>query len=105
MKNVIYTICEKLRGYSWTTEYFEVLKASYNHDDTYEIVVNPVSEDTEQRDVVYKICDSLRRCYSVTEYFEVLKVEQNEYDEYVILAKLINTEAENKEGANDDSNQ
>ena len=37
MKNAIYEICQKLRGYAADAEYFEVLKA--NRDENGDIVV------------------------------------------------------------------
>lgn len=37
MKNAIYEICQKLRGYTVDAEYFEVLKA--NRDENGDIVV------------------------------------------------------------------
>lgn len=42
MKNAILNICEKLRGYSDDTEYFEVLKVNQNEDGNYVVVVKVV---------------------------------------------------------------
>ena len=47
MKNAIYKICEKLRGYSDDTEYFEVIKVNRNEDGDIVVVcheVNPTAE-------------------------------------------------------------
>ena len=47
MKNAIYEICQKLRGYSDDTEYFEVIKANRNEDGNIVVVcreVNPKAE-------------------------------------------------------------
>ena len=48
MKNVIYKICEKLRGYSSEEEYFEVLQAQRNDDNEYVVVVKVI--DTELKE-------------------------------------------------------
>lgn len=47
MKNAIYEICQRLRGYSDDTEYFEVIKANKNEDGDFVVVcrvVNPKAE-------------------------------------------------------------
>lgn len=48
MKNIIYNICEKLRGYSSETEYFEVLQVQRNDDNEYVVVVKVI--DTELKE-------------------------------------------------------
>ena len=45
MKNTILQICEKLRGYSGDTEYFEVVKASKLENGNYEVIVREVNEN------------------------------------------------------------
>lgn len=108
MQNVIYEICEKLKGYKWATESFEVLEAKRYSDDTCEITArlkNGDIEDQLTQDIIYNICSRLRGYYFDTEYFEVLSVKSNRESEYIIVAKLVSTEAENEEVANDDSNQ
>ena len=45
MKNPILQICEKLRGYSCDTEYFEVVKVSKLEDGIYEVIVREVNEN------------------------------------------------------------
>ena len=45
MKNPILQICEKLRGYSGDTEYFEVVKASKLENGNYEVIVREVNEN------------------------------------------------------------
>lgn len=57
------------------------------------------------KNVIYNICEKLRGYSSDTEYFEVLSVRPDKDNEYIIIAKLVNTEAENKEVANDESDQ
>lgn len=47
MKNVIYNICEKLRGYSSEEEHFEVLAAKCLMDNLYSIRVRVVDAKTE----------------------------------------------------------
>nr|DAX69506.1 MAG TPA: hypothetical protein [Caudoviricetes sp.] len=42
MKNVIYNICEKLKGYSSDTEYFEVVSVEPCEDNNYVVVVKVV---------------------------------------------------------------
>ena len=48
MKDAILKICEKLRGYSNETEYFEVVKVNQNENGDYSVVVHPVEPQTEQ---------------------------------------------------------
>lgn len=48
MKNVIYKICEKLRGYSSEEEYFEVLQVQRNDDNEYVVVVKVVNAKSEE---------------------------------------------------------
>lgn len=48
MKNVIYNICEKLRGYSSEEEYFEVLQVQRNDDNEYVVVVKVVNAKSEE---------------------------------------------------------
>ena len=48
MKNVIYNICEKLRGYSSETEYFEVLQVQRNDDNEYVVVVKVINAKSEE---------------------------------------------------------
>ena len=48
MKNVIYKICEKLRGYSSEDEHFEVLAAECLTDNLYSIKVQVVDAKTEE---------------------------------------------------------
>lgn len=45
MKNAILQICEKLRGYSSDTEYFDVVKAVKLENGNYEIEVREVNEN------------------------------------------------------------
>lgn len=45
MKNAILQICEKLRGYSSDTEYFEVVKVSRLENGNYEVIVREASEN------------------------------------------------------------
>jgi len=107
MQNVIYKICEKLRGYSWATEYFEVLRACCNAEG-YEVRVKYVNEETknaEVKNIVFLICERLKQYPDDTEYFEVLRVSPVGCSDYLVAVKLVNTEAENEEVANDDSNQ
>lgn len=47
MKNAILKICEKLRGYSGDTEYFDVVKASKLENGNWEIEVREVNENEE----------------------------------------------------------
>lgn len=42
MKNVIYKICEKLRGYSSEEECFEVLQVQRNNNNEYVVVVKVI---------------------------------------------------------------
>ena len=48
MKNVIYKICEKLRGYPSEDEHFEVLAAECLTDNLYSIRVQVVGAKTEE---------------------------------------------------------
>lgn len=107
MKNAIYTICEKLRGHSWNTEYFEVLKAKRYPDDTCEIIARLINEETENQvtqNIIHKICEKLSGYSWATEYFEVLSVRPDKDNEYIIVVKLVNTEEGNKKVTSDDSN-
>ena len=52
MKNVIYNICEKLKGYSSDTEYFEVLKVEPIKDNDYLIVARLVNTEEENKEGV-----------------------------------------------------
>lgn len=45
MKNTILQICEKLRGYSGDTEYFEVVKAGKLENGNYAVIVREVNEN------------------------------------------------------------
>ena len=45
MKNPILQICEKLRGYSGDTEYFEVVKVSKLKNGDYEVIIREVNEN------------------------------------------------------------
>lgn len=47
MKNIILKICEKLRGYSGDTEYFEVVRVTENETDPdiYEVTVRVVKQE------------------------------------------------------------
>ena len=47
MKNAIYNICEKLRGYSSDTEYFEVVRVRTLENGNFEIEVREVNENEE----------------------------------------------------------
>ena len=51
MKNIIYNICEKLKGYSSDIEYFEVLKLEPIKDNDYLIVARLVNTETENKEV------------------------------------------------------
>lgn len=48
MKNVIYNICEKLRGYSSEEEHFEVLAAECLRGNLYSIRVQVVDAKTKE---------------------------------------------------------
>ena len=50
MKNIIYNICEKLKGYSSDIEYFEVLKVESIKDNDYLIVARLVNKETENKE-------------------------------------------------------
>ena len=108
MQNIIYEICEKLRGYKWATESFEVLGAKRYSDNTCEIIARLENKDIEDQlthDIVYNICSRLQGYYFDTEYFEVLSVRLDKGSKYVIVVKLVKTEAEHKEEGNNDDNQ
>lgn len=49
MKNVIYKICEKLRGYSNEDEHFEVVAAECLMDNLYSIRVQVVDAKSEEK--------------------------------------------------------
>ena len=51
MKNIIYNICEKLKGHSSDIEYFEVLKVEPIKDNDYLIVARLVNTETENKEV------------------------------------------------------
>ena len=42
MKNIIYKICDKLKGYSGDTEYFEVVSVEPCYEDKYTVVVKVI---------------------------------------------------------------
>ena len=48
MKNAILKICEKLRGYSDTEQYFEVTEIKKNDNGTYTVTVQVVDPAAEQ---------------------------------------------------------
>lgn len=48
MKNAILKICEKLRGYSETEPYFEVMEIKQNGNGTYTVIVQAVDPAEEQ---------------------------------------------------------
>lgn len=48
MKNIIYTICEKLRGFSNDKEYFEILQITPRQNNEYEVIVRLT--DTEAKE-------------------------------------------------------
>lgn len=48
MKNAIYNICEKLRGYSSEEEYFEVVAVEWLLGNSYSIKVRVVDAKTEE---------------------------------------------------------
>ena len=50
MKNAIYNICEKLRGYSSEEEYFEVLQVQQNNDNEYVVVVKVINTEGKQKE-------------------------------------------------------
>lgn len=50
MKNVIYNICEKLRGYSSEEEYFEILQVQRNDDNEYVVVVKVINTEGKQKE-------------------------------------------------------
>lgn len=50
MKNAIYNICEKLRGYSSEEEYFEVLQVQRNNDNEYVVVVKVINTEEKQKE-------------------------------------------------------
>lgn len=108
MQNVIYKICEKLKGYKWATESFEVLEAKRYSDDTCEITARLENEDIEDQltqDIIYNICSRLQGYHFDTEYFEVLSVKPYKHNEYIIDVKLVKTEAENEKVARNESNK
>ena len=47
MRDVIYKICDRLRGYSSESEYFEVLSVHSNNDGSYTVVVKPAERREE----------------------------------------------------------
>ena len=49
MKNAIFKICEKLRGYSETEPYFEVTEAKQNENGTYTVIVQAVDPEVEEQ--------------------------------------------------------
>ena len=49
MKNIIYNICDKLRGFFYDTEYFEVLKVEPIEDNDYLIIVRLVNTESENK--------------------------------------------------------
>ena len=51
MKNVIFNICGKLKGYSSDTEYFDVLKVEPIKDNDYLIVARLVNTEAENKEV------------------------------------------------------
>lgn len=51
MRNVICEICKKLSGYSWATEYFEVLSVRPDKDNEYIIVVKLVNTEEGNKKV------------------------------------------------------
>ena len=51
MKNVIYNICDRLRGYSSDTEYFEVLSVRPDKDNEYIIIARLVNTEAENKEV------------------------------------------------------
>ena len=51
MKNVIYNICDRLRGYSSDTEYFEVLSVRPDEDNEYIIIARLVNTEAENKEV------------------------------------------------------
>lgn len=48
MKNAIYKICEKLRGYSSEEEYFEVLQVQRNDNNEYVVVVKVIDSKSKE---------------------------------------------------------
>jgi hypothetical protein len=48
MKNIIYTICEKLRGFSDDKEYFEILQITPRQNNEYVVIVRLI--DTEAKE-------------------------------------------------------
>ena len=52
MKNVIYNICDRLRGYSGDTEYFEVLRVDPYQNNDYVLVVRLVNTEAENKEEV-----------------------------------------------------
>ncbi len=47
MKDIIFKICDRLRGYSSVAEYFEVLSVHSNNDGSYTVVVKPAERKEE----------------------------------------------------------
>ena len=47
MKNAIYEICQRLRGYSNETDYFEVIRANKNEDGDFVVVCHVVTPKAE----------------------------------------------------------
>lgn len=48
MKNVIYNICERLRGYSSEEEYFEILQVQRNDNNEYVVVVKVIDSKPKE---------------------------------------------------------
>jgi len=47
MRDVIYKICDRLRGHSTEPEFFEVVSVYANNDGTYSVVVKPAERREE----------------------------------------------------------
>ncbi len=48
MKNVIYNICERLRGYSNEEEYLEVSQVKKINEDEYLVIIRIASEEPKE---------------------------------------------------------
>ena len=54
MKNAIFQICERLRGYSNGKDYFEVIKANQNEDGDFVVVCRAVEVHEEPQGAKYE---------------------------------------------------
>lgn len=48
MENIIYKICDRLKGHSFENEYFEVIQAEQKQNNDYIIVVRVIEKESEK---------------------------------------------------------